>query len=609
MIRTLLSEVKEYKRASIVTPLFMLLEVLMETLIPFLMASIIDDGVNAGDIGHIYRVGGLMVAAAAVGLFAGMAGGRYGAKASAGFAKNLRESMFNHIQTFSFANIDKFSTAGLVTRLTTDVTNLQNAYQMILRMFTRAPASMICAMVMAFNINARLSSIYLAAVIILGVILFFIIRHATGFFQQAFPKYDELNASVQENVSAVRVVKAYVREEQETSKFQRASQNIYNIFVKAECNVIVNAPLMMFTVYTCIILISWLGAKMIVSSALTTGELMSLLAYCMNILMSLMMLSMVFVMISMSMASIRRISEVLHETSDLDNPAEPVYEVKDGSITFRHVDFAYKKDSAEPVLKDINLEIRSGETIGIIGGTGSAKTSLVNLVSRLYDVTDGEVLVGGRNVKEYDMESLRNQVSVVLQNNVLFSGSILENLRWGDPDAADEECEAACRLACADEFIQRFPDGYHTHIEQGGSNVSGGQKQRLCIARALLKKPKILILDDSTSAVDTATDGKIRRAFREEIPDTTKLIIAQRISSVQDADRIIVMEEGRIDGFGTHEELLAQNEIYREVFESQTQGGGDFDEPSGEASEEKARERSGEALDEKGRIERKRGEA
>ena len=609
MIRTLLKEVKEYKRASIVTPLFMLLEVLMETLIPFLMASIIDDGVNAGDIGHIYRVGGLMVAAAAVGLFAGMAGGRYGAKASAGFAKNLRESMFNHIQTFSFANIDKFSTAGLVTRLTTDVTNLQNAYQMILRMFTRAPASMICAMVMAFNINARLSSIYLAAVIILGVILFFIIRHATGFFQQAFPKYDELNASVQENVSAVRVVKAYVREEQETSKFQRASQNIYNIFVKAECNVIVNAPLMMFTVYTCIILISWLGAKMIVSSALTTGELMSLLAYCMNILMSLMMLSMVFVMISMSMASIRRISEVLHETSDLDNPAEPVYEVKDGSITFRHVDFAYKKDSAEPVLKDINLEIRSGETIGIIGGTGSAKTSLVNLVSRLYDVTDGEVLVGGRNVKEYDMESLRNQVSVVLQNNVLFSGSILENLRWGDPDASDEECEAACRLACADEFIQRFPDGYYTHIEQGGSNVSGGQKQRLCIARALLKKPKILILDDSTSAVDTATDGKIRRAFREEIPDTTKLIIAQRISSVQDADRIIVMEEGRIDGFGTHEELLAQNEIYREVFESQTQGGGDFDEPSGEASEEKARERSGEALDEKGRIERKRGEA
>ncbi len=601
MIRTLLKEVKEYKRASIATPLFMILEVLMETLIPFLMASIIDDGVNAGDMGHIYKVGGLMVVAAAIGLFAGMAGGRYGAKASAGFAKNLRESMFNHIQTFSFANIDKFSTAGLVTRLTTDVTNLQNAYQMTLRMFTRAPASMLCAMIMAFSINARLSRIYLVAVIILGVILFFIIRHATGFFEQAFPKYDDLNASVQENVSAVRVVKAYVREDQETSKFQRASQNIYNIFVKAECNVIVNAPLMMFTVYTCIILISWFGAKMIVSSTLTTGELMSLLAYCMNILMSLMMLSMVFVMISMSMASIRRISEVLNEKSDLENPAQPVYDVADGSITFRHVDFAYKKDSAEPVLKDINLDIRSGETIGIIGGTGSAKTSLVNLVSRLYDVTKGEVLVGGRNVKEYDMDSLRNQVSVVLQNNVLFSGSILDNLRWGDVNATDEECEAACRLACADEFIQRFPDKYHTHIEQGGNNVSGGQKQRLCIARALLKKPKILILDDSTSAVDTATDSKIRRAFREEIPDTTKLIIAQRISSVQDADRIIVMEEGRIDGFGTHEELLAGNEIYREVYESQTQGGGDFDEKGRADFDESTEEReSARAIQKKG---------
>lgn len=583
MIRTLLKEVKEYKKASIATPLFMILEVLMETLIPFLMASIIDDGVNAGDMGHIYRVGGLMVVAAAVGLFAGMAGGRYGAKASAGFAKNLREAMFNHIQTFSFANIDKFSTAGLVTRLTTDVTNIQNAYQMTLRMFTRAPASMLCAMIMAFHINARLSSIYLVAVIILGTILFFIIRHATGFFQQAFPKYDELNASVQENVSAIRVVKAYVREEQETSKFQKASENIYNIFVKAECNVIYNAPLMMFTVYTCIILISWFGAKMIVSSTLTTGELMSLLAYCMNILMSLMMLSMVFVMISMSMASIRRISEVLNETSDLHNPPEPVYEVQDGSIEFRNVDFAYKKGSAESVLKEINLKIHSGETIGIIGGTGSAKTSLVNLISRLYDVTEGEVLVGGRNVKEYDMETLRNQVSVVLQNNVLFSGSILDNLRWGDMDATEEECKEACRLACADEFIQRFPQGYNTHIEQGGSNVSGGQKQRLCIARALLKKPKILILDDSTSAVDTATDSKIRRAFREEIPDTTKLIIAQRISSVQDADRIIVMEEGRVDGFGTHEELLESNAIYREVYESQTQGGGDFDEKGGES--------------------------
>lgn len=582
MVRTLLKEVKEYKFVSIITPLFMILEVLMEMLIPFLMASIIDDGVNAGNIQHIYKVGGIMIVAAVVGLFAGMAGGKFGAKASAGFAKNLREAMFNHIQTFSFSNIDKYSTAGLVTRLTTDVTNIQNAYQMVLRMFTRAPASLICAMIMAFRINARLSNIYLIAVLLLGTILVLIMSHATRYFQQAFPKYDELNASVQENVSAVRVVKAYVREEQETNKFKKASENIYRIFIKAECNLVYNAPLMQLTVYSCILLISWIGAKMIVATALTTGELMSLLAYCMNILMSLMMMSMVFVMVSMSTASIRRISEILNETSDLKNPENPLLEVEDGSIEFSHVYFSYKKDSEEPVLKDINLKIRSGETIGIIGGTGSAKTSLVNLVSRLYDVTEGEILVGGHNVKDYDMEALRNQVSVVLQNNVLFSGSILDNLRWGDKEATEEECRNACVLACADEFIQRFPDGYQTHIEQGGSNVSGGQKQRLCIARALLKKPKILILDDSTSAVDTATDAKIRRAFREEIPDTTKLIIAQRISSVQDADRIIVMEEGKINGFGTHEELVANNEIYREVYESQTQGGGDFDEKAGE---------------------------
>ncbi len=582
MIRTLLSEVKEYKRASIATPLFMILEVLMEMTIPFLMASIIDDGVNAGDLGHIYKVGGIMVAAAAIGLLAGIAGGRYGAKASAGLAKNLRETMFNHIQTFSFANIDKYSTAGLVTRLTTDVTNVQNAYQMTLRMFTRAPASLLCAMIMAFRINARLSNIYLAAVVILGILLMLIMRHATQYFQQAFPKYDDMNASVQENVSAIRVVKAYVREEQETGKFKKASENIYRIFMKAECNLVYNAPLMQFTVYSCILLISWIGAKMIVSSSLTTGELMSLLAYCMNILMSLMMLSMVFVMISMSTASIRRISEVLGETSDIKNPSEPIYEVTDGSIEFRHVDFAYRRDSERPVLKDINLKIRSGEVIGIIGGTGSAKTSLVNLISRLYDVTDGEILVGGRNVKEYDMEALRNQVSVVLQNNVLFSGSILDNLRWGDENATEEMCREACRQACADEFIRQLPNGYETYIEQGGSNVSGGQRQRLCIARALLKKPKILILDDSTSAVDTATDARIRKAFCEEIPDTTKLIIAQRITSVKDADRIIVMEEGCVDGFGTHEELLAGNTIYREVYESQTNGGGDFDEKAGE---------------------------
>lgn len=582
MLRVLLREVKEFKRASIVTPLFMILEVLMEMVIPFLMASIIDDGVNAGDIRHIYRVGGLMIAAALIGLFAGMAGGRYGAKASAGFARNLREAMFNNIQTFSFANIDKFSTAGLVTRLTTDVTNIQNAYQMTLRMFMRAPASLVCAMTMAFLINRKLASIYLVAVILLGIILFFLLRRAASYFQMAFPKYDELNASVQENVSAIRVVKAYVREKEETSKFRKASENIYNIFVKAEKNVIINAPLMQTTVYTCILLISWIGAKLIVSSELTTGELMSLLAYCMNILMSLMMLSMVFVMITMSVASARRISEVLLEESTLTNPENPVMEVPNGSIEFKEVDFSYNRDCAAPTLLAVDLSIRSGETIGILGATGSAKTSLVNLISRLYDVTAGEILVGGHNVKDYDMEVLRNQVSVVLQNNVLFSGTILDNLRWGNKEASDEECIEACRLACADEFIQKFPDGYHTYIEQGGTNVSGGQKQRLCIARALLKKPRILILDDSTSAVDTATDAKIRRAFREEIPGTTKIIISQRISSIQDADRIIVLEDGCVDGFGTHEELLETNSIYREVYESQTQGGGDFDEKAGE---------------------------
>lgn len=523
-----------------------------------------------------------MIAAASVGLLAGMAGGRFGAKASTGLAKNLRASMFNHIQTFSFSNIDKFSTAGLITRLTTDVTNIQNAYQMMLRMMMRAPASMICALTMAFTINKKLATIYLAAVLILGVILFFIMTNATRYFRMAFPKYDAMNASVQENVSAVRVVKAYVREDYETDKFRKTSENIFRIFMKAENKLVANAPLMQTTVYTCILLISWIGAKMIVSKTLTTGELMSLLAYCMNILMSLMMLSMVFVMLSMSTASMERISEVLRETSDLSNPEHPVMQVPDGSICFEHVDFSYRADSREPVLKDICLNIRSGETIGIIGGTGSAKTSLVSLISRLYDATAGEVKVGGRNVKEYDMETLRNQVSVVLQSNVLFSGTIYENLRWGNKNATDAQCEEACRLACADAFIRSFPKGYDTYIEQGGSNVSGGQKQRLCIARALLKKPKILILDDSTSAVDTATDANIRRAFRQGIPDTTKLIISQRISSVQDADRIIVMENGRIDGFGTHEELLETNKIYREVYESQIKGGGDFDERAGE---------------------------
>lgn len=580
-IKRILQEVKQYKVAAIITPVFMLLEVLCETLIPFLMASIIDDGVEKGDMRHIFLTGGLMIVVAAVGLFGGIMGGVFGAKASTGLAKNLRESMFNHIQTFSFANIDRFSTAGLVTRLTTDVTNIQNSFQMCLRMAMRAPASLICALIMAFNINARISMVYFVAVIVLAIIVSFIIKRATKTFMEAFPRYDALNASVQENVSAIRVVKAYVREEEETKKFYKASQGIYEIFTKAEKNVIMNQPVMQLTVYTCIILISWMGAKMIVGGSLTTGELMSLLAYCMNILMNLMMLSMIFVMLSMSTAAVNRVYEVLSEESDLKNPENPVMEVADGSIEFKNVEFAYNLGAEEPILKDITLKIAAGETIGIIGGTGSGKTSLVNLISRLYDATKGEVIVGGRNVKEYDMEALRNQVSVVLQSNVLFAGSIYENLRWGDENATEEECERACKLACADEFIKRFPDGYNTHIEQGGTNVSGGQKQRLCIARALLKKPKILILDDSTSAVDTATDAKIRKAFREEIPGTTKLIIAQRISSVQEADRILVLEDGKINGFGTHEELLETNEIYREVYESQTGGDGDFDEKEG----------------------------
>lgn len=581
MLKTLAAQVKEFKKASFLTPIFMILEVLFETLIPLVMASIIDNGVEKGDISHIYRMGILMAFLALMGLFTGVMGGKYGAYASTGFARNLRKAMYSNIQTFSFSNIDKYSTAGLITRLTTDVTNLQNAYQMILRMCTRAPASLICAMAMAFFINARLASIYLIAVIFLGICLIFILRKATVYFQEVFRKYDDLNASVQENITAIRVVKAYVREDYETDKFQKACNKVYEMFVRAEKLVVMNMPLMQFTVYACILGISWLGAKMIVGSSLTTGELMSLLTYCMNILMSLMMLSMVFVMITMSIASAKRITEVINEKADITDPENPIIEVPDGSIVFDHVDFSYKKDSKEPVLKDINLSIRSGETIGIIGGTGSAKSSLVNLISRLYDVTQGSVKVGGIDVRSYQKEALRNQVSVVLQKNVLFSGTILENLRWGDKNATEEECRRACELACADDFIQKMPDKYNTYIEQGGTNVSGGQKQRLCIARALLKKPKILILDDSTSAVDTATDARIRKAFAEEIPDTTKLIIAQRISSIQSADRIIVMENGRINGFGTHEELLRTNSIYQDVYNSQTKGGGDFDEAKG----------------------------
>lgn len=580
MLKTLASQIKEYKNASIATPIFMILEVIMETIIPLMMASIIDDGVSVGNAGHIYKMGALMLAAACFSLFSGFMGGKYGAKASTGFARNLRKAMYENIQTFSFSNIDKFSTAGLVTRLTTDVTNIQNAYQMLLRMCMRAPFSLICAMVMSFAVNTRIATIYLIAVLVLGVILGVLLTMTTKYFRSIFQKYDDLNESVQENVSAIRVVKAYVREDHEKEKFTKASGNVYKLFTKAEAMICLNMPIMQFTVYTCILVISWMGAHMIVSNTLTTGDLSMLLTYCMNILMNLMMLSMIFVMVTMSVASARRVAEVLNEKPDITNPENPVMEVADGSIEFRHVDFSYKKDAKEPVLKDINLKIRSGETIGILGGTGSGKSSLVSLLSRLYDVTKGSVLVGGRDVREYDIDVIRNQVAVVLQNNVLFSGTILDNLRWGDKEATKEECMHACDLACASEFIEKLPKGYDTYIEQGGTNVSGGQKQRLCIARALLKKPKVLILDDSTSAVDTSTDAKIRKAFAEEIPGTTKLIIAQRVSSIQNADHIIVLENGEINGFGTHEELLENNEIYRDVYESQTSGNGDFDEAS-----------------------------
>ncbi|MFQ7462973.1 MAG: ABC transporter ATP-binding protein [Agathobacter sp.] len=578
MLKTLGAQIKEYKWASIATPVFMLLEVAVDTIIPLLMASIIDNGVNMGDTRHIYIMGVWMIVAALFGLLTGCLGAKYGAKAAMGFGKNLRAAMFRNIQTFSFANIDRFSSASLVTRMTTDVTNIQNAYMMLLRMAMRAPASIICAMAMSFFISPRLATIYLIAVIVLGALLLFISKAAMKYFDRAFKRYDDLNESVQENVSAIRVVKAYVREDYEKKRFSKAAQNIYDVFVKAESLVVYNSPLMQFTVYACILLISWLGAHMVVSSTLTTGDLMALLTYCMNILMNLMMLSMVFVMISLSLASARRISEVLNEQSTLHNPKEPLYDVPDGSISFKHVTFRYSDTAETPVLSDINLDIKSGETIGIIGGTGSSKSSLVNLISRLYDTDTGSVIVGGHDVREYDMDTLRNKVAVVLQQNVLFSGTILENLRWGDKNATTDECIEACKIACADDFIESFPDKYNTYIEQGGTNVSGGQKQRLCIARALLKKPRILILDDSTSAVDTATDSKIRAALAKTIPGTTKLIIAQRISSVMDADRIIVMNDGKVDGFDTHENLLKNNEIYRDVYDSQTNGGGDFDE-------------------------------
>ncbi len=580
MLKTLLSQVKQYKKPAILTPVFTALEVFMELLLPYMMSFIIDRGIYAENMGNVYKYGLGMIGIALVSLFSGIMAGRCSAEAGTGFAANLRNTLYTKVQSFSFSNIDKFSTAGLVTRMTTDVMNIQNAFQMILRMCFRAPLSLISALVMAILINASLAKVFLVAIVFLVIALFIITRVTMGIFSQVFERYDDLNRSVQENVTGIRVVKAFVREDHEIGKFSKAADNLYKLFIKAETMLALNGPVMMLAVNGSIIAISWLGAKMVVSETMTTGELTMYFSYVMNVLMSLMMLSMVFVMITMSLASARRIAEVMKEVPDITEPEKPVTEVRDGSIDFDHVNFSYKTEgSGEFVLKDIDLHIKSGETIGIIGATGSAKSTLVNLISRLYDATEGSVKVGGRDVKEYGLTALRDQVSVVLQKNVLFTGTIFENLRWGKEDASDEECIQAAKLACADEFISSFPDGYNTYIEQGGNNVSGGQKQRLCIARALLKSPKILILDDSTSAVDTATDAKIRQAMKEVIPGTTKIIIAQRISSVQEADRILVLNEGTVDAFDTHENLVKNNDIYREIYEGQIKGGGDFDKP------------------------------
>lgn len=574
-----MAQVKQYKEVSAITPVFTALEVVFEVMIPMITAKLIDYGISAGDMPSVIKYGIIMIIVAFLSLASGVLAGRFAATAATGFGSNLRSAMYSNIQRFSFSNIDKFSTAGLITRMTTDVTNIQMAYQMTMRIAVRAPFTLICSLVMCFTISHKLSSVFLIALVFLGIALFAIIGKVSKLFDVVFKKYDDLNASVQENVSGIRVVKAFVREEHETEKFHSASNAIYKMFVKAESLIALNNPVMMFVVYFSIILISWLGAKYIVIGDLTTGNLTSLFSYVMSVLMSLMMLSMIFVMLTMSAASGKRIAEVITEEPDIVNPEQPVTEITDGRIDFDHVNFAYAHGSGENVLRDIDLHIKAGETIGVIGGTGCGKSSFVNLISRLYDVTEGSVRVGGRDVREYDLELLRNSVAVVLQKNVLFSGSILDNLRWGKEDATEEECREACRLACADEFIERFPDGYNTHIEQGGSNVSGGQKQRLCIARALLKNPKVLILDDSTSAVDTATDAKIQSAFNERIPGTTKIIISQRISSVKSADRILVLEDGKISGFDPHEKLIENNEIYKEIYEAQTGGSGDFDEP------------------------------
>jgi len=578
MIKTLAKCIGKYKKESIITPIFTAVEVFLEILIPFITASIIDKGIQAGDMRKVGIYGGIMLVIAFLSLFCGIQAGKYAAAASTGFACNLREKMYENIQTFSFSNIDKFSTAGLVTRMTTDVTNVQNAYQMIIRIAVRAPLMMICSITMCVIISPRLSLIFFVALIFLGFVLFFIIYKVTPVFTSGFEKYDELNASVQENISGIRVVKAFVREDHEKKKFNKAADNLYKTFVKAESFLAFNNPTMMLVVYGCIVALSWFASHFIVSGSITTGNLTSMFSYVMSMLMSLMMLSMIFVMVSMSAASARRISEVLNEKADLANPEKPYEEVEDGRIDFNHVNFSYRKNSTEDTLHDIDIHINAGETIGIIGGTGCGKSSFVSLISRLYDVTDGSVCVGGKDVRTYDMDALRNQVAVVLQKNVLFSGTILDNLRWGDDNASYEDCVEACKQACADEFIERMPKKYDTWIEQGGTNVSGGQRQRLCIARALLKKPKVLILDDSTSAVDTATDAKIKQAFAQKIPGTTKLIVSQRISSIQDADRIIVLEDGKVSGFDTHKNLMENNKVYREICEVQMQGGGDFDE-------------------------------
>lgn len=577
MIKTLSKFVGKYKSTSIWTVVLTAAEVVLDIFLPVCMARIIDEGIQMSDFGAIFKYGIIMAILSILAFITGVASGRLASRASTGFVANLREGMFRKVQTFSFKNIDNFSTAGLITRLTTDASNMQLAYQMIIRMCVRSPLNLIFALIMCIMISPRLSTVFLVAIFFLGIGLLIIILFAMKSFKKVFGEYDTLNASIQENIRGIRVVKSFVREDYEISKFKKAIDRLYALFCKAETITCINNPIMLLTVYGCILALSWFGAHEVVGGSLTTGELTSLLTYVMNILISLMMLSMAFVMLTLSSASAERICQVFNEEPDIKDPEDPVYDIKDGSVEFDHVDFAYKADAAEYVLNNINLKINSGDTIGIIGTTGSSKSSLVNLIPRLYDTTSGTVRVGGIDVRKYDVKALRDAVSMVLQNNVLFSGTILENLRWGDPDATEEECIEACRLACADEFIEQMPEKYESRIERGGNNVSGGQKQRLCIARALLKKPKVLILDDSTSAVDTATEAKIQKAFAECIPDTTKIIIAQRISSVRHADKIIVMNDGRIDGFGTHDELLQSNEIYKAVVEGQQNGVGDFD--------------------------------